>query len=201
MKLKAGDIENGFKIIKHYGFFKDRGVSWALIECKVCKRHYEGDPNKLKYRKHCGCLRNGEIACKYAKSHPQLANAYSHMRKRCYSPQDQDYYNYGARGITICEEWLKDRNKFCEWSLTNGFENDKGLSIDRIDSAKGYSPENCRWVDAVIQGRNTRRNVLTMEIAQQIREDSKTMSIHRLAKKYNACYSTIWNVITNKAWI
>lgn len=31
-------------------------------------------------------------------------------------------------GITICDEWLHDRNTFCEWSLNNGFENAKGLS-------------------------------------------------------------------------
>ena len=92
--------------------------------------------------------------------------------------------NYGARGIKICDEWLNDRNIFCEWSLNNGFENNKKLSIDRIDSNKDYSPDNCRWENAVTQGRNTRRVKMTLEKAREIR------------KKYdnNKCYETIVNL-------
>lgn len=48
---------NGFKTIKCHGYDLNRGVRWATVECKVCKREYEVDPNKLKYRKHCGCMR------------------------------------------------------------------------------------------------------------------------------------------------
>ena len=191
---------NGFKTIKCHGYDKVRGVRWSTVECKECKKEYEVDPNKLRYRKHCGCMKKGIIACRYVKSHPQLAQTYKHMKKRCYNETDQDYYNYGARGIKICDEWLKDRNLFCQWSLENGFENNKHLSIDRLNSDGDYSPENCRWANATEQGRNTRRNVLTIEFARELRKDAKNMTYIQLAKKYKVSKGTVAAVIANIIW-
>jgi hypothetical protein len=39
----------------------------------------------------------------------------------------------------------------------------KGLSIDRIDVNKGYSPQNCRWANRVIQD-NNRTGTVWVEI-------------------------------------
>ena len=47
---------------------------------------------------------------------------------------------------------------FYNWSMENGYNDD--LSIDRIDSTKGYSPENCRWVTKKDQSRNLKSNIL-----------------------------------------
>lgn len=191
---------NGFRTVKCHGYDTTRGFRWATVECKECKRVYECDPNKLRYRKHCGCMKNGVIACKYAKSHPQLTQAIKHMMGRCYNKNDTDYYNYGARGITVCDEWIKDRNVFCEWSLSNGFEEGKNLSIDRMDSDKGYHPDNCRWTTSTIQAQNTRRNVLTIELAREIRKDAKNMTYLKIAQKYKVSYGTVSNVINNISW-
>lgn len=191
---------NGFRTIKCLGYDKKRMVRRAIVECKECLKEYEVDPNKLKYRKHCGCKHINTIECKYVKTHPQLAQTIKHMISRCYNKNNQDYYNYGARGITVCDEWLKDRNTFCEWSIANGFQEGQGLSIDRIDSSKGYSPENCRWSNATIQARNTRRNVLTMDLAKQIRKDKDHMTYLQMAKKYKVSYGTISSVISNRIW-
>ena len=191
---------NGFRTIKCLGYDTKRMVRWAIVECKKCLKEYEVDPNKLQYRKHCGCMHGDIVESRYAKSHPQLAQAIKHMMGRCYNENNQDYYNYGARGITVCNEWFADRNTFCEWSIANGFEERKGLSIDRIDSSKGYSPENCRWTNATIQARNTRRNVLTLELAREMRKDKETMTYLQLAKKYDVSYGTVSAVISNRIW-
>jgi hypothetical protein len=66
------------------------------------------------------------------------------MKQRCYSPKDKKYKYYGAKGITVCDEWLNDCQTFFEWALSNGYNDN--LTIDRIDNDKGYCPDNCQWI-------------------------------------------------------
>lgn len=84
--------------------------------------------------------------------HP-LYRVWKTMLNRCAEHKD-----YKDRNITVCEEWL-DFIKFYEWSINNGWHEHHGhdLSIDRIDNSSEYSPQNCRWVDAKTQARNTRK--------------------------------------------
>lgn len=66
------------------------------------------------------------------------------MMFRCYDTTYKSYRFYGALGITVCDEWLYNPESFETWSMENGYEDT--LSIDRIDSSKCYSPDNCRWI-------------------------------------------------------
>lgn len=188
-------VINGFKILKDFGY--NNGSRRALVICKVCKREYEVDPNKLKDRLNCGCMKKGVIASRYNKQYPRLGQTYKHMMARCFKKTDQDYYNYGGRGITVCDEWKKDRNTFIEWALMNGYAND--LTIDRIDFNKGYFPDNCRWVTTKIQAQNTSRNVMTISLANDIRDEAN-FSAKELAVKYGVSEGTIWNILHNRSW-
>ena len=86
----------------------------------------------------------------------KLNTLLDHMKERCYNENSKSYARYGGRGITICDEWLRDSNAFKSWALSAGYR--EGLEIDRIDNNKGYSPDNCRWVTKKENARNTSRN-------------------------------------------
>jgi len=84
-------------------------------------------------------------------------DVYYSMRGRCEHKNHDAYYRYGGRGITVCKEWRDYPLLFVEWALTHGYK--KGLTLDRIDNDKGYSPDNCRWATPSEQGYNTRVSV------------------------------------------
>jgi hypothetical protein len=78
------------------------------------------------------------------------------IKQRTLNTKFKQYSDYGGRGITICDEWKNDFMSFYNWAMENGYEENKGLSIDRIDNDGGYFPENCRWTTRTIQSRNQR---------------------------------------------
>lgn len=76
---------------------------------------------------------------------------------RCENPNHNRFPDYGGRGITVCGEW-HDYLTFKRWAISNGYA--EGLTIDRVENDKEYSPNNCRWVDRITQQNNMRTNVV-----------------------------------------
>ena len=74
------------------------------------------------------------------------------MVARCHNPRDSHFKNYGAKGIRVCKEW---REHYCAFLHHMGRKPSPKHSIDRIDNASDYKPENCRWATASQQLRNT----------------------------------------------
>lgn len=79
-------------------------------------------------------------------SKTRLYRIWNGMKSRCRNSNSRVYKWYGAKGIYVCDEWLgKDGFlHFKEWALSHGYRED--LTIDRIDSALPYTPQNCQWL-------------------------------------------------------
>ena len=77
------------------------------------------------------------------------------MKGRCLRESHPSYYNYGGRGISICDRWL-DFEKFYE----DMGDPPEGLSLERIDTDGDYTPENCQWAKWSDQMRNRRDRLL-----------------------------------------
>ena len=110
--------------------------------------------------KSCGCLlaeSAAERSYKHGLTNHPLYKIWSGMIQRCHKETDTAYRYYGARGITVCDEWRHDAEAFINWSLQNGWK--KGLEIDRINNYKGYSPDNCRYITHKANMGNQRRQI------------------------------------------
>lgn len=95
---------------------------------------------------------------------------WDNMKQRCCNPHKSQYKNYGARGITVCDEWRKSFHSFRDWAMKNGYTDN--LTIDRLDPNSNYCPENCRWITNKEQQRNKRNNVyLTCNGVTQLMQD------------------------------
>ena len=97
------------------------------------------------------------------------------MKSRCNNPNRNNYYLYGGRGITVCDEWATYA-PFRQWSIDNGYND--SLTLDRINNDCHYGPDNCRWVNHIEQANNRRNNhVITI--------NNETKTIMQFCRQYN----------------
>jgi len=76
------------------------------------------------------------------------------MISRCTHPKTSSYERYGGMGITVCSRWMKFENFYKDMG-----DRPEGMTLERIDSSKGYEPENVRWASNHEQQRNKATNV------------------------------------------
>ena len=108
--------------------------------------------------KSCGCQQNapgrtwkrrpgiplsGAVYRSHGMADTPPYNTWMSMRQRCNNPNNQDYRNYGGRGIRVCDEWNASFEAFWR-DMAEGWA--PGLSIERVDPNLGYSKENCIWI-------------------------------------------------------
>lgn len=147
-------------VLSNTGKYQSSHVIW-LCKCDCGKLTEVMTTNLSLTRKNatlsCGCMRK-EKNTKHNLSNTKIYKTLVAIKGRCKNPKDPNYHRYGGRGIKICEEWDNENGfeNFYKWSMENGYK--EGLSIDRKDNNKGYSPDNCRWTTQKQQMNNTRHN-------------------------------------------
>ena len=83
----------------------------------------------------------------------RLYKVWAGIKTRCLNPNDPLYADYGARGITICDEWAGDFAKFAEHM---GDDPGPSFQVGRINNDAGYEPGNVRWETKSQNMRNKR---------------------------------------------
>ena len=78
---------------------------------------------------------------------------WSNMKVRCKGLNVSERCKKVYEKIDICKEW----NDFNNFYRDMG-EKPEGKTLERIDSNKGYTPDNCKWVSWKDQNKNTNRN-------------------------------------------
>lgn len=110
--------------------------------------------------KSCGCLKAEKHLLRNGEYKERLYHVWYNMKSKCNNEKDSCYKYYGARGITVCDEWKNDYYKFKNWAFDNGYDEKapRGkCTIDRINNDGNYEPSNCRWVDMKTQIHNRRK--------------------------------------------
>jgi hypothetical protein len=94
----------------------------------------------------CGCDAGGY---KHGGTGKGSYNSWRAMVRRCTNPKDKDYKRYGSKGVSVCERWMDYTNFVADMGEPSGDE-----TLDRINPAGNYEPENTRWASPTVQARN-----------------------------------------------
>ena len=181
----SGQIFGRWEVIRPGGTSKSEGrMFWCRCECGT-EKLVSGHSLKLGRSKSCGCLgeENRIRACTHhgcartvnGVRPNKLYTIWSGMRDRCNNSSNVGYQWYGAKGVSVCEEWNNSFETFNEWANNNGYR--EGLSIDRINPFGNYEPSNCRWITLSEQAYNKRNSKCNKELREEyekgINDESK----------------------------
>lgn len=155
--VRVGDRFNRWTIHE----LKPNGHGCDVIAKCDCGTVRKVSPEHLKKgnSKSCGCFRKEYLSAKWSihggTKSGKFAGWYQSLKSaqsRCHDPNNQNYEDYGGRGICVFEEWRKNPKLFLE----HMGERPEGFTLERINNELGYVPGNVKWASRLEQARNRR---------------------------------------------
>lgn len=126
-------------------------------------------------------------------SHP-LYPIWNAMKSRCYLISNEDYPNYGGRGIYVCEDWKNNFQKF----LADMGERPPKYTLERKNVDGPYSKENCEWATQSEQNRNQRRRAGTMSDEKIVKIFDSQFPVWMICKQFDLDKKTVWKIKNKK---
>lgn len=162
---RIGEILNNRKIID---IVTVNGKNKYVWECCVCGSVTRGEYANLKKeaKNHCGCLGNSyrlginSHSYKHGKVRSSEWNSWYEMKRRLLDKNHKSYDHYtNVLKLDVDPRWL---DSFEAFYADMGDKPDPKFTLERIDTYKGYWPDNCRWASKDEQARN-KTNILWCE--------------------------------------
>lgn len=173
------------------------------VNCINCNDKFYTLKSNIKrnigYCKKCKNKKIGDSLRKYTtKEEIELYKRFTGIKNRCFNKKDKMYKYYGAVGVTVCDEWLKNPSSFISWSLENGFsselEIDKDYLCDKLNiSPKIYSPDTCLWT-------TKNNNISISSTNRYIEYKNNIKSLEEWCKELNLNRNTISTRLNVLKW-
>lgn len=134
-----------------------------------------------------GCL--GEVSMG---NHKRIYYIWSAILNRCYNPSENSYQRYGAKGITVCDRWLRFEYFLEDFTQVDGYDEEQfeagKLALDKdvkqIDlphSDRVYSLETCMFIPRGVNSQYTEpehkgKSIIAINVDTGTKESFKSMS-------------------------
>lgn len=184
VKKDRTGVRYGRLLVVGFSHFEGKNVYWDVRCACGTNKVVMGNSLQCGHTKSCGCLvreiaRNLPRKITHGMSKSRTYRVWSDMKQRCLNKNKERYFDYGGRGIKVCDRWLNFEN----------FYEDMGdapdtLTIERVDNNEGYSKSNCRWTTTKDQSRNKRNNIT-------LKHNNKSLIASDWAKETGISKSTI----------
>lgn len=165
---------------------------WCLCDCGTERSVSGYDLGRRTFS--CGCF-HAERAAEVSTTHGHTKGGkrtpeykiWSSMMYRC-SPaaKGSNRIYYWTKGIRVCRRWKSFENFYEDMGPCP-----KDKTLERLDSEKGYFPENCDWATWEQQANNTCKN-------KRMTWNGLTMTIAQWARKLKIPYMILWRGLSKE---